>query len=243
MRELTGMHFSPWTERARWALDHHGLPYRYIEYTTLLGEPLLRLHAKKPFGKVSVPFLKTPEGNVDDSFEIAGYADRNSGKAPLLPAVHADAIRGWGVAAEHALCAARIRATRRIRRSTAALADRLPAYTPGFLRKPFVPMAYVATTYILQKYRVQADSEDKLLQDMDAFFGKAAQALKGREFVFDQISFADIVIATALQAITPVDDRYIHLGAPSRACMCEPELARKYASLLAWRDDFYEKYR
>ncbi|GAC1371796.1 MAG: hypothetical protein NVS3B3_14210 [Aquirhabdus sp.] len=243
MNKLLGMYFSPWTERARWALDYHQIPYRYVEYTTLLGQPLLRFKTSKPFGKVSVPLLITPDQKVNDSFEIAVYADGKSKKEPLVPSAHSTEIKDWTASAELALYSARIRATRRIQSSAAALADRLPSYTPRFMRKPFVPMAYIATEYILRKYQLEDDRDDQLLRNMDDFFGRADKALRGRKFVFEKLSFADIVIATALQAITPVDDKYIYLGLPSRKCMCEPDLAKKYASLIQWRDDFYEQYR
>lgn len=237
------MYYSPWTERARWALDYHKLPYRYTEYTTLLGEPLLRFKVSKPFGKVSVPLLITPNGRVNDSFEIANFSDGDSKKIPLVPVAHFDKIKEWAESAELALCSARIRATRRIRDSSEALADRLPSYTPGFLRNALVPMAYVATEYILHKYQLEEDDDEKLLRNMDVFFSKADKALNGREFVSENFSFADIVIATAIQALTPVDNKYIYLGLPSRKCMCEPALSEIYSSLIEWRDVVYEKYR
>lgn len=243
MNELVGMYFSPWTERARWALDYHKIPYRYVEYTTLLGQPLLRLRAGKPFGKVSVPLLITPNERVNDSFEIAAYSDRKSEKEPLVPSAHFEEIRNWTESAELALYSARLRATRRIQVSSEALADRLPDYTPKVLRKAFVPMAYVATEYILRKYQLEDDGDEKLLRNMDEFFNKANNALSGRRLVFDNLSFADIVIATAIQAITPVEDKYIYLGSPSRKCMCEPTLEKKYSSLIKWRDVVYEQYR
>lgn len=243
MNELVGMYFSPWTERATWALDYHKVPYRYVEYTTLLGQPLLRLKAGKPFGRVSVPLLITPNQSVNDSFEIAIYSDSKSNKAPLVPSAHFTEIKGWTESAELALYSARLRATRRIQASSEALADRLPGYTPNFMRKAFVPMAYVATEYILRKYQLEEDGDDKLLRNMDEFFVRADKALSGRRFVFEELSFADIVIATAIQAITPIEDKYIYLGLPSRKCMCEPDLAKKYSSLIKWRDVVYEQYR
>lgn len=244
MNTLMGMYFSPWTERARWALDHHELPYQYTEYVTLLDQPLLRLKAGKAFGKVSVPLLSTPTQRVNDSFEIAVYADKRSGKDPLIPSAHLTEIKEWTHSAELALYSARLRATRRIQASAEALADRLPGYTPRFMRKALVPIAYVATEYILRKYRLEEeDGDDALLRNMDEFFSRANTALSGRAFVFGQFSFADIVIATAMQAITPVDDKYIYLGLPSRKCMSEPALAEKYTTLIKWRDAVYDKYR
>lgn len=243
MNEFIGMYFSPWTERAKWALDYHQAPYKYVEYTTLLGEPLLRLKAGKAVGKISVPLLIMPHEKVNDSFDIAVYSDGTSKKEPLVPSAHHAEIKDWTESAELALYSARLRATRRIQASSEALADRLPSYTPKALSKAFVPMAYVATEYILRKYQLEDDADEKLLRNMDEFFGKADKALSGRKFVFDHFSFADIVIATAVQAITPVDNKYIYLGLPSRKCMCEPSLAEKYPSLIKWRDEVYEQYR
>lgn len=243
MNELTGLYYSPWTERARWALDYHRIPYRYAEYTTLLGEPLLRVRAGKFSGKVSVPLLVTPDGAVADSFDIARFADRGSARNPLVPAAHVDAIRQWTDDAELALCSARIRATRRMQHSPESLAERLPAYIPGFLRRPFVPLSYLGAEFILRKYDLAENGDGQLLGNMDVFLHKAAQALENREFVFDDFSFADMVVATMLQAVTPVDRRYIDLGAASEQVMCEPALATKYAALIRWRDRIYAERR
>ena len=43
---LYGVGYSPWTERARWALDHHRIAYRYREHLPMLGEPMLRRRAR-----------------------------------------------------------------------------------------------------------------------------------------------------------------------------------------------------
>ena len=39
---LVTLHVSPFSERARWALDHHGIAYRVDPHTPFLGEPRLR---------------------------------------------------------------------------------------------------------------------------------------------------------------------------------------------------------
>ena len=46
MRTLYGLTQSAWTEKARWALEHHGIAYRYHEHVPVLGEVLLRLKAR-----------------------------------------------------------------------------------------------------------------------------------------------------------------------------------------------------
>lgn len=243
MNKLIGLYYTPWTERARWALDFHGVPYQYSEYITMLDEPWLRFKAGRLTGKVSVPLLITPERNISDSFQIARFADANSGKAPLIPAAHLDELRQWADAAELALCSARIRATRRIRKSPGALAERLPAFIPGGLRKPLVPLSYLGASFILGKYKVAGASDEKLLANMDVFLAKAANVLKDRAFVLDNFSFADIIIATMLQAVTPVDPKYIDLGEVSSTVMREPVLEAKYPELIKWRDNIYALYR
>jgi glutathione S-transferase len=130
-----------------------------------------------------------------------------------------------------------------MRKSPASLAERLPAFIPDFLRKPLVPLSYVGASFILGKYSVDGASEEQLLGHMDEFLAKAETALKNREFVFDTFSFADITIATMLQAVTPVDFKYIDLGEASAKIMREPVLEEKYAALIAWRDGIYARYR
>ncbi len=47
MATLHGLSCSPWTWRARWALDHHRIDYDYREHTPMLGERRLRRLAEK----------------------------------------------------------------------------------------------------------------------------------------------------------------------------------------------------
>ena len=68
-------------------------------------------------------------------------------------------------------------------------------------------------------------------------------ALDGREHLLDAFSFADITMATSLQFILPVDDRYIALGPATRDAWTHPTLASEYADLLAWRDRLYARHR
>ena len=54
--------YSPWSERALWALDHHGLARREREYTPIFGEPGMRLKARRFKGRVTVPLLVSDDG-------------------------------------------------------------------------------------------------------------------------------------------------------------------------------------
>jgi hypothetical protein len=43
MTELLALPYSPWSEKARWALDVRGVPYDYRRYQPVLGELALRV--------------------------------------------------------------------------------------------------------------------------------------------------------------------------------------------------------
>ena len=57
MRVFTAIPFSPWSEKARWALDHHQIDYREAPFMPVFGEFALRFRMRKPFGAVTVPNL------------------------------------------------------------------------------------------------------------------------------------------------------------------------------------------
>ncbi len=47
-RRLIGLHYSPWTEKARWALDRQRVPYAFEEHLPMLGEMLGIQDADEP---------------------------------------------------------------------------------------------------------------------------------------------------------------------------------------------------
>ena len=58
-----------------------------------------------------------------------------------------------------------------------------------------------------------------------------------------RFSYADVIMASLLQGVAPVADRYIRLGPATRAAWTQLELARANADLIAWRDRLYEHHR
>ncbi len=89
MTELMGISFSPWSEKARWALDVRRVPYNYRPYQPLLGEPALRWKLGRLTGRVTVPVLTTDDGSVlGDSAEIARWADQHGEGPRLFPSEH-----------------------------------------------------------------------------------------------------------------------------------------------------------
>ena len=65
MNRLVALSYSPWSEKARWALLHHGVPFREIEYVPILGTPWLRWVARRASGRVTVPTLLIVGGEDD----------------------------------------------------------------------------------------------------------------------------------------------------------------------------------
>src|SRR5579871_5769917 len=68
--QLYGMSFTPYSERARWALDHHRVPYEWHEHVPMVGERSLRKRAGGQ-GKASVPLALDGETVLRDSLAIA----------------------------------------------------------------------------------------------------------------------------------------------------------------------------
>src|SRR5690606_17418493 len=93
MRSLVGLVYSPWTQRARWALDHHRVVYRSEPYTPLLGELALRRRLGRFRGRVSVPVLFTDAAVIDDSVAIARHAEAVGSGGPRF--ADADAVTRW----------------------------------------------------------------------------------------------------------------------------------------------------
>src|SRR5689334_3306739 len=124
MTELLGLVFSPWTEKARWALDVRRVPYRFRHYEPLIGEPALRLKLRRLTGRVTVPVLTAGDGRVvADSADIARWAD-GRGEGPLLfPPEHEAAIAGFVALSERALAAGRALSLRRMLADDEALAE------------------------------------------------------------------------------------------------------------------------
>src|SRR5262245_38280116 len=106
-RRLYVLGVSPWSERARWVLDHHALEYQAIAHMPFLGERRLRRAAGNPAGRVTVPLLFAGERRLTNSWDIALYADREGAGAKLLPAELEADIRRWHDLAERSMSAGR----------------------------------------------------------------------------------------------------------------------------------------
>lgn len=240
MRKLTGIAFSPWSEKAKWALDHHHLSFQYKEYVPILGELLLRAQMRMPSGVVTVPVLREGKKWLTDSLDIAKYADRNGSGTPLFPEEKRLEIELWNARSQNALAAGRAIAVTEAARDPRIAA----ALLPKALRPILGGVAQKGMEAFINKYRMREDIEKNggvVVEELT----KLDKALsRGTGYVVgDSFTFADIAMATAVQLVVPVDTRYMPFGPPGVKWKQNEALASRFASLVAWRDGIYEKYR
>jgi glutathione S-transferase len=243
MLELVGIGYSPWTEKARWALDHHAIIYREEEYLPMLGEPALRMRIRKFRGKITVPLLIAGERVIQDSFAIARYADGIGGGAPLFPERYAAEIGVWNERSEQALRGVRAIVSEQVLQNPAAKEEALPEAFPGAMRKLLKPVANVGVAYLRGKY----DFTSRLAgarRDLESNLQVLQEALGDRDYLCGEgFSYADIAMALVLQGVKPVTDEFLRLGPATREAWTNLDLCDRFPDLLAWRDRIYEKHR
>jgi glutathione S-transferase len=244
--ELVAESFAPWSEKARWALDHHGIRYAYREHVPLVGEALLRWRLGKLRGRVSTPTLLTDHAVYGDSFAIAEWAERHGNGTPLFPADRVADIAVWNARSEAALCAGRVRVVARMTEVPGAMSEILPPSVSGVMRIALQPMVGVAAgatcAFLRWKYDFGADvaASGRTLR---ATLEELRAALAGRDHLFDGLTYADITMAVVLQMVCPVRDAYISLGPRVREVWTNESLAADFSDLIAWRDRLYDRHR
>lgn len=242
-RTLYGLGYSPWSEKARWALDHHGVEYTYHEHVPMLGEPLLRLKAGRLTGRVSVPMLVDDAGVTLESFEIARRAEALGSGAKLFPEEQLDEIRRWNRMSDQVMEAGRVLVIQRTLASEEAQRDALPKLIPSGARGSLAFMARSGTKFLAKKYGVSNASADDARSSIADALEALRRALEKGPRLTGEFSYADIVMAAAIQMVKPVDDAYVRLSPVTREVWTEPKLAQRFVDLVAWRDEVYRRHR
>ncbi|MFO0662189.1 MAG: glutathione S-transferase N-terminal domain-containing protein [Polyangiaceae bacterium] len=241
MRTLVQLWYSPWSEKARWSLDHHKIPYKVREHLPMVGEPLLRAQTGKWTGRVSVPVLLDMGQVFPESVAIAQHADRIGTGSKLFS--NRDETLHWSDVSEKILRGARASLLARLLNDDEALMEALPPFIPDAAKRASIPVAVMATRFVEKKW-VDANEIERLSRDVEAGLDELRAAIKGgKTHLLGELSYADIAMATSLQMISPVTSRAIPLGPATRRAWTSPELAAKYPDLLDWRDSIYEKSR
>lgn len=236
-----GVRYSPWSARARMALDLAGVDYEYEEYLAQIGEPWLRWRIGRWTGKVTVPVLLTDDGPLTDSFDIARWAARQAGGAPWMPLDRLEAIGRWNEVASRALEASRLRTTRRTLGDPDALRAAMPPWLAA-LGPVGLAVGRFAANGLLSKYGTPDQDDAACERQLTASLEAIRAGLAGRDTLLEAFSWADCTAATALTFVSPPGRTWLRLGAAARRAWQEPELAERFADLVAWRDRVYGRW-
>ncbi len=241
---LTAIRFSPWSEKARWALDHHRVDYHEDDYTPIFGEYVLRLRMRKAGGRLTVPVLRDEERWLTDSLDIARHAEAIGRGTPLFPTDRLEEILRWNARSEAALAAGRALLMQAFADAPELAVAALPAGVPSLLRPLMLRLGRARLASFTAKYGIRA-GDTSPLEVLSRELEVLTAALAGRRYlVGDSLSYADIAMALTLQQVRPVDPRYIvRMEGLGPAGMNVPELEERYEPLFAWRDALYEAHR
>lgn len=227
---LIGESFSPWTKKARWALEHCGLAYAYKEYTPTLSEPGLRWRLRQWMGRVSVPVLFADRRILRGSWEIAQFANESAGGAALGDM---SAVAVWQDLSEAALAEGRTAVVRRILGNDKAIEEGLPAFVPEPFRPLLRFLARDAIARLDRKYAHLANAgalRDALIRTRDTL------AQTESDYLLGDFSYADMAMAVVLEVIAPVARHEPPLGSATQRCWNDQALSDEFKDLLAWRD-------
>lgn len=244
MPELLGLPYSPWSEKARWALEARGITFEKKLYQPLLGELGLRKKLGKWSGIVTVPVLTDDDGRViPDSADIARWADQRGGGPVMFPA-GADVERFIALS-DRGLAAGRALSLMRLLDDEEGIMEMVPRTLRKVPGARALAKAGVART--LRKYRGMRDQEAAraalaaVLDEVRAALDRAP-ASSGVKTLLGQFTFADVAVAQVIAFVEPPAFG-LKLGEATRRSFCDDVLRARFADLVAWRDALYDAHR
>jgi glutathione S-transferase len=241
--KLYVLHVSPWSERARWALDHHGLEYKTVQHAPFLGERRLRKLVGKTDGPVTVPVLVDGKTVLTQSWDIAVFADRKGDGTTLIPAEREAEIREWVQRVDAASSHGRALVVGGMLRSPAALDESHPPMVPTWIRPLLRPVTRYGTQWFGRKYGLRLDEVAEHEQKVRETLAALRAGLGESQYLLGTFTYADIAAATMIQGIAPVGDEYLRLGPATREVWTQPKLAKEFFDLVRWRDVLYREHR
>ena len=249
MTELLGLPYSPWSEKARWALDARGVPYRDVTYAPLVGEPALRLKLRRWRGPVSVPVLTDDDGRViADSAAIARWGDARGEGRVLVPDDRAMEIERYVALSERGMAGGRGLSLARVLADDDALAEMVP---PA-MRRPFGPagvrIAAFGVRRTMRKYGAAGKDRASLERELSLVLDELRAALASApgdgdpKSLLGRFTFADVAMAQVLAFVEP--PRFgLRIARASRRSFTDAGMRERYPDLVAWRDALYDAHR
>ena len=249
--ELLHISYSPWSEKARWALESRRVAYRSRHYQPLVGEPELRWRLRRVRGPVSVPVLFGPPAPIADSYDIARYAAQHGEGPDLFPAGSEPEIARWNALSEQGLAAGRVMSLQRVLHDEAALIEMVPKRMRPVLGRAAPKVAAMGIRRTIAKYADRVGGDDPFVvmcnvldalrqgleQAGDPGSGEPRTLLGEAGF-----SYADIAMAQVVAYVVPPTSG-LRIGDANRRNFGDPELVARYPDLVAWRDALYARYR
>ncbi|MCG8313571.1 MAG: glutathione S-transferase N-terminal domain-containing protein [Pseudomonadales bacterium] len=235
---------SPWSEKARWALDHSHVAYESIEYIPTISTLAVRWQTKRFTSKLTIPILINGNDSFSDSWDIARYADlqRAEGIESLFPHDDLEAIEAWNAKSEEILGTLRLGALEQMKQNRQTQINALPDFFPHALRPYLWPVSWLAIQTLSQKYQKEGshpmDVVEQHLQSLRNSLEKS-----GNDYILGSFSYADIVMCCSLQMVAPVADEFLVMDAQIREDWSNPQLKEAYQDLVEWRDRIYKKHR
>lgn len=233
---LYGLHQSVWTERARWALEHHRVAYDFHEHLPLAGELLLR--HKAGVKKASVPLFADGDVVVMGSADIARQAEK-IGKGPKL--FTDPAVDHWIDVAERLANAGRACFFAKALASPAVQRECVPKLIPRAFLGLAAPTAATVIRYLGRKWDVPTDVPAVVANAMRPALEKVRAKLAGGAYLLGDFGFADLAIASTLGVVEPPP--MSALGPATKAAWTVPAVAADFRDLLDWRDGIYARHR
>ena len=191
--------FSHFCEKARWALDHHGLGFEERAYL-----PLLHLAGAMPAGQRSVPILKAGVQTLGDSTDILHFCDQVGSGTRLFPATpldeaQPDAIEAWEEEFDRRLGPA-------VRLAIYAVLLDHPRFTRDFMvssgkgwQSSVMRLGFPAVRRAIStSYGITPERTQRARGRIDDLFARVAQTLAdGRPYLAgDTFSAADLTFAS-----------------------------------------------
>ena len=241
---LVQLHYSPWSERARWVLDHHGIAYQTVEHVPFLGELRLRRIVGKKAKRATVPVLIDGDAVLTESWDIALYADRVGSGSKLVPPSQENEIRAWTDLADQTSSLGRSLVVSSLLASDPALDESLPFPLPSWLRATMRPVTRYGLRWFARKHELTPAAAEDTENRMRPALERLRDAVASSRFlVGGRFSYADIAMASLLQGISPVGSGYIRLGPATRRAWTRPALETAFSELVRWRDNLYLEHR
>ncbi|MCG8668189.1 MAG: glutathione S-transferase N-terminal domain-containing protein [Pseudomonadales bacterium] len=237
---------SPWSEKARWALDVAGLGYQLIEHVPMVSNLRARQLAGNfnPLRKFSLPIAACGAQVMDDSYSIASYAaDHNkNANVDLFPQDKLTEIQYWNDLSNRMMNILRKRALPAMKTNQTLLESNLPPLVPEALRPHLTSVSKMAISYIDRKYPLSEEDTEQVVIEGFETLRKALNQADG-DYLLGEFSYADIAMAVTLQPVKPVADKYIPLDSGTRECWTDDMLIEQFPDLIEWRDRIYQHHR